>query len=100
MEKKNRPVQQAANSDIRTSDVTPPAPTTQVNHNADAGLSRVSQPDIADILNLYPDNLTPHNGAENMTIEKSRFNSEAAPQSYVSQKNSSSSRRGYFRYPV
>jgi hypothetical protein len=36
MEKKNRPVQQAANSDIRTSDVTPPAPT-QVNHNADAG---------------------------------------------------------------
>lgn len=29
MEKKNRPVQQAANSDIRGSDVTPPAPTTQ-----------------------------------------------------------------------
>ena len=28
MEKKNRPLQ-AANSDIRTSDVTPPAPTTQ-----------------------------------------------------------------------
>ncbi|WP_338716529.1 hypothetical protein V8951_00185 (plasmid) [Raoultella ornithinolytica] len=29
MEKKNRPVQQAANTDIRGSDVTPPEPTTQ-----------------------------------------------------------------------
>lgn len=38
MKKENRPVQQAANNiDIRGSDVTPPAPTTQVNHNADAG---------------------------------------------------------------
>ena len=112
MEKKNRPVQQAANSDIRGSDVTPPAPTTQaprrapkkhrarelerrldiqierideknpdgigshlryrftgrgdvlkvirlVNHNATAGgYNGLSQPEIADILNLYPDNLT------------------------------------------
>ncbi|MDP8775895.1 hypothetical protein QZR43_25370 [Serratia marcescens] len=142
MEKKNRPIQQAANSDIRGSDVTPPAPTTQaprrtpkkhrarvymlrtgvegwtendilrycrlssgrnyaselerrldiqlerideknpdgigshlryrftgrgdvlkvirlVNHNADAGgYQGLSQPEIADILNLYPDNLT------------------------------------------
>ncbi|MEG6444782.1 hypothetical protein [Enterobacter roggenkampii] len=38
MKKENRPGQQAANNiDIRGSDVTPPAPTTQVNHNADAG---------------------------------------------------------------
>ena len=113
MKKENRPGQQAANSiDIRTSDVTPPAPTTQaprrapkkhyaselerrldiqlerideknpdgigshlryrftgrsdvlkvirlVNHNADAGgYQGLSQPEIADILNLYPDNLT------------------------------------------
>ena len=143
MEKKIRPVQQAANNiDIRGSDVTPPAPTTQaprrtpkkhrarvymlrtgvegwtendilrycrlssgrnyaselerrldiqlerideknpdgigshlryrftgrgdvlkvirlVNHNADAGgYQGLSQPEIADILNLYPDNLT------------------------------------------
>lgn len=142
MEKKNRPGQQAANIDIRGSDVTPPAPTTQaprrtpkkhrarvymlrtgvegwtendilrycrlssgrnyaselerrldiqlerideknpdgigshlryrftgrgdvlkaiqlVNHNAGAGgYQGLSQPEIADILNLYPDNLT------------------------------------------
>ncbi|MDZ1463408.1 hypothetical protein ACNAT8_12375 [Klebsiella quasipneumoniae] len=113
MEKKNRPVQQAANNiDIRGSDVTPPAPTTQaprrtpkkhrarelerrldiqierideknpdgigshlryrftgrgdvlkvirlVNHNATAGgYNGLSQPEIADILNLYQDNLT------------------------------------------
>ncbi|HBR1093672.1 TPA: hypothetical protein L9K91_003534 [Klebsiella variicola] len=143
MKKENRPVQQAASaSDIRGSDVTPPAPTTQaprrtpkkhrarvymlrtgvegwtendilrycrlssgrnyaselerrldiqlerideknpdgigshlryrftgrgdvlkvirlVNHNADAGSYQgLSQPEIADILNLYPDNLT------------------------------------------
>ena len=112
MEKKNRPVQQAANSDIRTSDITPPAPTTQaprrapkkhrarelerrldiqierideknpdgigshlryrftgrgdvlkvirlVNHNADVGgYQGLSQPEIADILNLYPDSFT------------------------------------------
>lgn len=142
MEKKNRPVQQAANSDIRTSDITPPTSATQVpkrtpkkhrarvymlrtgvegwtendilrycrlssgrnyaselerqldiqlerideknpdgigshlryrftgrgdvlkvirlvNHNADAGgYQGLSQPEIADILNLYPDNLT------------------------------------------
>lgn len=60
MKKENRPGQQAANSiDIRGSDVTPPAPTTQVNHNADAGgYNGLSKQDIADILNLYPDNLT------------------------------------------
>ncbi|AWS94623.1 hypothetical protein [Citrobacter sp. CRE-46] len=60
MKKENRPGQQAANKiDIRGSDVTPPAPTTQVNHNADAGgYQGLSQPEIADILNLYPDNLT------------------------------------------
>ncbi|MBJ3816683.1 hypothetical protein F9C28_17630 [Shimwellia pseudoproteus] len=57
MEKKIRPVQQAANNiDIRGSDVTPPAPTTQVNHNADAGgYQGLSQQEIADILKLYPD---------------------------------------------
>lgn len=32
MQKENRPVQQAANSDIRGSDGTPPAPTTQAPH--------------------------------------------------------------------
>ena len=113
MKKENRPGQQAANSiDIRGSDVTPPAPTTQaprrapkkhrarelerrldiqierideknpdgigshlryrftgrgdvlkviqlVNHNATAGgYNGLSKQDIADILNLYPDNLT------------------------------------------
>ena len=111
MQKENRPLQ-AANTDIRKSDVTPPAPTTQaprrapkkhrarelerrldlqierideknpdgigshlryrfagrgdvlkvirlVNHNADAGgYQGLSQPESADILNLYPDNLT------------------------------------------
>lgn len=31
--------------------------------------------------------LTPYNGAENMTIEKSRFNSEATPQSNTVQKD-------------
>ena len=58
MKKENRPGQQAANSiDIRGSDVTPPAPTTQVNHNADAGgYQGLSQPEISDILSLYPDN--------------------------------------------
>lgn len=57
MKKENRPGQQAANNiDIRGSDVTPPAPTTQVNHNADAGgYQGLSRPEIADILNLYPD---------------------------------------------
>ena len=60
MKKENRPGQQAANNiDIRGSDVTPPAPATQVNHNADAGgYQGLSKQDIADILNLYPDNLT------------------------------------------
>ncbi|MGA3819834.1 hypothetical protein [Escherichia coli] len=112
MKKKNRPVQQAANSDIRTSDITPTTSPVQVpkrtpkkhraselerrldiqlerideknpdgigshlryrftgrgdvlkvirlvNHNADAGgYQGLSQPEIADILNLYPDNLT------------------------------------------
>ena len=60
MKKENRPGQQAANNiDIPGSDVTPPAPTTQVNHNADAGgYQGLSQPEIADILNLYPDSFT------------------------------------------
>ncbi|HCJ9693605.1 TPA: hypothetical protein NV983_003667 [Escherichia coli] len=111
MKKKNRPLQ-AANSDIRTSDITPTTSPVQVpkrtpkkhrarelerrldiqlerideknpdgigshlryrftgrgdvlkvirlvNHNADAGgYQGLSQPEIADILNLYPDNLT------------------------------------------
>ena len=60
MKKENRPGQQAANSiDIRGSDVTPPAPTTQVNHNADAGgYQGLSLPEISDIMNLYPDSFT------------------------------------------
>ena len=59
MQKENRPGQQAVNTDTRGSDVTPPAPTTQVNHNADAGgYQGLSQPEIADILNLYPDSFT------------------------------------------
>ena len=110
MEKKNRPVQQAANSDIRTSDIAPPTSATQaprrapkkhrahelerrldiqierideknpdgigshlryrftgrgdvlkviqlVNSNAAAGgYYGLSEQDITDILNLYPDN--------------------------------------------
>ncbi|MEP8834954.1 hypothetical protein ABKV41_01895 [Enterobacter roggenkampii] len=112
MKKEHRPVQQAANSDIRTSDITPTTSPVQpfkrtpkkhrarelerrldiqierideknpdgigshlryrftgrgdvlkvirlVNHNATAGgYNGLSQPEIADILNLYPDNLT------------------------------------------
>jgi hypothetical protein len=55
-----------------------------VNHNADAGgyqgfLSRISP-----TFSIYTRTISPpHNGAENMKIEKSRFSSEAAPQPNV-----------------
>jgi hypothetical protein len=55
-----------------------------VNHNADAGGYQGFLSLKLPTFSIYTRTISPpHNGAENMTIEKSRFNSEAAPQPNV-----------------